>query len=149
MQSEVNWRNVTNAIIADLIRIEVRKANAGLVELFDLGGGGGTASMAAAAGNSGSNEGALLGSFAAGTDYVPRTGPYLLHEGERVSRDAADGGMPAFTLNVYNQSKQPVDVQTSAPRFDGKRMVVDAFLSDLKTNAGTREQMRSLLAAPA
>jgi ribosomal protein L12E/L44/L45/RPP1/RPP2 len=46
--------------------------------------GGGTASMAAQFPNSGFQEGLLLGSFATGTDYVPKTGLYRLHEGEAV-----------------------------------------------------------------
>jgi len=39
-------------------------------------------------------EGGLLGSYASGTDYVPETGPYLLHKGEKVTTAAenASGG---------------------------------------------------------
>jgi hypothetical protein len=45
-----------------------------------------------------------LGSFASGTDYVPRTGPYLLHEGERVRRagaPASDTGPVTVTLELH------------------------------------------------
>lgn len=46
-----------------------------LLDIFDLFGGGG-----------------LLGSYENGTDYVPETGPYLLHRGEKVTTAAENAG---------------------------------------------------------
>jgi hypothetical protein len=44
MHSEVNWRNVANSIIANLLRVQVQQANAGILGLFGLGGGSSGAS---------------------------------------------------------------------------------------------------------
>ncbi len=41
----------------------------------------------------GLRQGGVYGSYAAGTDYVPRTGPYMLHRGEGVT-PAAQNGAP-------------------------------------------------------
>jgi len=57
--------------------------------VFDSAGGGDIA-------------GRLLGSYATGTDYVPQTGPYMLHQGEKVI-PAGQGGGVNLTVN-YNPS---------------------------------------------
>jgi hypothetical protein len=45
-------------------------------------------------------EGGLLGSFRNGTDYVPQTGPYLLHKGESVT-PASTPSPQDWEVNVY------------------------------------------------
>jgi hypothetical protein len=42
----------------------------------------------------------LLGSYASGTDYVPRTGPYLLHQGERVTPASENRASAPITINM-------------------------------------------------
>lgn len=49
----------------------------------------------------GNIEGGLLGSYAAGTQSVPRTGAYLLHAGEQVSKSGQGGG------HVFNITYNP------------------------------------------
>lgn len=46
-------------------------------------------------------EGGLLGSFRNGTDYVPQTGPYLLHKGESVTPATSAPGPQDWEINVY------------------------------------------------
>jgi len=72
----------------------------------------------------GGSIGSVLGSFQMGTPYVPKTGLYKLHEGERVT--------PA-NQNTYNQQKsysnsiniQPGAINIVTPKFsdtDAKNM---------------------------
>jgi len=42
----------------------------------------------------------LYGSYDTGTDYVPRTGPYLLHQGERVTPAGQAGGVTVSFGNI-------------------------------------------------
>jgi len=75
MRSEVNWRNVANSIIANLIRVQVQQANAGMLGL--IGG-----LFGAAAGPEQLSGPGM--SFATGTDFVPRTGLAMVHQGEKI-----------------------------------------------------------------
>lgn len=42
----------------------------------------------------------VIGSFQTGIDYVPRTGPYLLHKGERVETAEENSGIGGRTINI-------------------------------------------------
>lgn len=73
--------------------------------------GGSTSSMAALAGNSGSMEGALLGSFAAGIDRVPNDMLAMIHKDEAVLNSSLAGAYragnlptnkPMNTVNYFN-----------------------------------------------
>ncbi|MCP5010412.1 MAG: hypothetical protein GY942_10570, partial [Aestuariibacter sp.] len=59
---------------------------------------------------------ATLGSFAIGTDYVPRTGPYLLHRGEAVT--------PAAQVNL-NKSRTDSNVELRAIRSELQQLRAD------------------------
>ncbi|MDD3681998.1 MAG: hypothetical protein PHX36_10785, partial [Mesotoga sp.] len=54
----------------------------------------------------------ILGSYASGTDYVPKTGPYILHEGEKVIRSSdnssADNKKIIQILSSLVSSAQPI-----------------------------------------
>jgi hypothetical protein len=72
---------------------------------FGIGGGGGAASSA------------LIGQFAGGTDFVPRTGPYLLHIGEKVTSTAENrgGGMTnTFNFTISGQINRSTQAQIAA-----------------------------------
>lgn len=59
--------------------------------------------------------GSVLGSFDVGTPYVPRTGPYLLHQGERVLTAAENArGVSSQTFNVTVNAAQGMDRRTAA-----------------------------------
>lgn len=46
------------------------------------------------------------------------------------------------TINLINQSKQPLTAQQSAPRFDGKKFVQDIILADLRQNGQIAQAIR-------
>lgn len=99
--------DVAKVLFRQGITEPLAKASSGLLgNLFAGIFGGSTAGMAARAPNDGNIEGRLLGSFATGTDYVPKTGPYLLHQGERVTR-AGDNAVPSVNIvqNIHNDSR--------------------------------------------
>lgn len=70
---------------------------------------------------------------------------------DRINKGYANGGLvggsgaaasgPGVEVNVINQSSQPVQAQSSGPRFDGKKWVQDIVLSDLRTNGPIRRAM--------
>jgi lambda family phage tail tape measure protein len=51
-------------------------------------------------------------------------------------------GAPSVTINLVNQSKQPLQADQSAPRFDGQKFVQDIILSDLKRNGPIGQAIR-------
>lgn len=109
-------RGVLQGLAQDIIRILARKFVSDPLGEFVTGalkkwwGGVGPAGGAAGAGDvsalmgspfDGNLEGGLLGSFSAGTDSVPRTGPYQLHQGEKVVPAGQNGS--GVVMNItYN-----------------------------------------------
>jgi lambda family phage tail tape measure protein len=53
-----------------------------------------------------------------------------------------DMGGPSVTINLVNQSKQPLQADQSAPKFDGQKFVQDIILSDLKRNGPIGQAIR-------
>jgi phage-related minor tail protein len=51
-------------------------------------------------------------------------------------------GGPSVTINLVNQSKQPLQADQSAPKFDGQKFVQDIILSDLKRNGPIGQAIR-------
>jgi TP901 family phage tail tape measure protein len=67
-----------------------------------------------------------------GTDYVPRTGLYKLHQGEEV-RPAGSKSNPQdvkIQVNIENKSSAQVQGKTSNVQFDGKQYIVGILLED-------------------
>ncbi|MBU0846754.1 hypothetical protein KKH23_06145, partial [Patescibacteria group bacterium] len=62
-----------------------------------------------------------------GTDYVPRTGPYILHEGEKVTPYGEDGMSISITVNE------------SATPHETAREVKNEFFRLLRSDAGRKE----------
>ena len=95
---KLNFSSLVDSIISDLARIAVRQAiTAPLAS--------GLSSAISGWFGSGVNidtwgglPGGLLGGYATGTNYVPETGPYLLHKGEAVI--PADKNSGGLTINV-------------------------------------------------
>lgn len=85
-------KGLVNSILADFARMNIQKSVTGPLSdllsngLSSLFGGGSLSSRAAKI------DIGWLGEYATGTDYVPRTGTYLLHQGEAVIT-AADNAM--------------------------------------------------------
>jgi Arc/MetJ-type ribon-helix-helix transcriptional regulator len=83
----------------------------------------------------------------------PREIPAIIRDDESVltpgqMRQLAPRGAGNVTVNVINQSGQPMDAQASMPRFDGEQMIVDVVLKRMSRDAGMRDGMRAMLAAP-
>jgi len=122
MTGKLNFEDFAKAVIADLIRIQIRAALAaaataaigdpkatttggsglfgaigqGFLSLF--GGGGGAAAGATA----GSSMSAGFGVFATGTDYVPRDMLALIHQGEAIipASENHDGSGPQVYIDA-------------------------------------------------
>lgn len=80
-----------------------------LAKLLNSGGASSSAPLEyTGASTSGVNaaiaSGTLFGSYATGTDYVPRTGPYLLHQGEQVI-PAGEGGGVTIAPTIHIDSR--------------------------------------------
>jgi len=102
-----SFRDILKGLESDLLKLGTRKL---ITEpLFDgiqgllggmMGGGGGSA-----ASGIGSFLSGLIPSFAVGTDYVPRTGLALIHQGERIipaaqNRAGMGGGSIVFNIST-------------------------------------------------
>jgi tape measure domain-containing protein len=55
------------------------------------------------------------------------------------------GTAPAVTVNVINQTSQPVTAQQGSPRFDGRQMVLDIVLTAATTPGSFRDGMKGAL----
>lgn len=53
-----------------------------------------------------------------------------------------DMSAPSVTINLVNQSKQPLQADQGQPRFDGQKFVQDIILSDLKRNGPIGQAIR-------
>lgn len=53
-----------------------------------------------------------------------------------------DMSAPSVTINLMNQSKQPLQADQGQPRFDGQKFVQDIILSDLKRNGPIGQAIR-------
>lgn len=95
---KLEFSDLVNSMLADLARLAVQKNITGPLADW-LGGLFGSGSGINLEGWGGL-PGGLMGSYATGTDYVPRTGPYLLHQGEKVI--PAGGNAPAYSVSVTN-----------------------------------------------
>jgi len=141
--------DVLKGLAQDIARIFLRKTvteplAAGLTGVFGslfkgmAGGGGGTAvatsSMGYGIGSSGVYEG-----YATGTNYVPRTGPYLLHQGEAVI-PAADntgwGGGVTIVQNIRNDSRS--DISSISHSMQVAKVQAVAAMEDLTRRRPTR-----------
>lgn len=137
---KLSFHDLAESIINDIVRIYVRslimKPIVEAVTASGLGGGigsffgglfgGSTESMAVSAGNSGANEGALLGAFASGTDYVPRTGLALIHQGEAVIPASENVGGSRGGDNYYT-TINATDAQSFAAMMaspQGRRVIL-------------------------
>jgi len=81
--------------------------------------------------------------------------PAILKRGEGVFTEAQmkslapAGGAPSVTVNVINQSGEPLKAENSGqPRMDAQGWVVDVLISKMSRDSRLRQNMRSMLAAP-
>lgn len=117
--------DILQALAKDMARILLRQAvtkplEQGLTGIFNsfFSRGPSTGSMARSYGNDGNVEGGYLGKFALGTDYVPQTGPYILHKGEAVvpaddnsgewSGSSGWNGSPTVVQNIRVDSRSDI-----------------------------------------
>ena len=157
---KLDFASLVDSIITGIIRIQVQNSIAqaasavsgagGLMGLFGgLFGGSGTQAPAPVEYPLESlTAGAVA--YADGTDYVPSTGLYKLHQGEAVltaAENSAGRGASPVTVNIINNA-DPVAVQQSAPRFDGSQTVIDIVLQRIRTDSVARDNMRAALSAP-
>lgn len=98
---KLDFSSLIDSMIEDLARLSIQQAfmkplGDWFSSLFDNSGSGSSINLE----SWGGLPGGLLGSYATGTNYVPKTGPYLLHQGERVT--PAGEGSPAYSVSVTN-----------------------------------------------
>lgn len=122
---KIDFKKLADSIISDLIRIQIRASilgplakaandNGGLIggilKIFGLGGGKdpGTVQTPYDAVDTGPSYGDLVGGaagFASGTDYVPKTGYALVHEGEEIVRPGSRGNVIYLNPTIHIDSR--------------------------------------------
>ena len=68
-------------------------------------------------------------------------------DGERQEAKEVAGEMPSVTVNVINQTGQPVSAQQSQPRFDGRQMILDVVLGAMTQPGAFRDNMRGAVSS--
>lgn len=64
------------------------------------------------------NNTATIGGYATGTDYVPKTGIYMLHQGEKVVKAGEGGGGPVyFSLTINGSNMNPREARQEFETF--------------------------------
>jgi hypothetical protein len=99
-----------------------------------------------------------LGSFATGTNYVPRTGLYQLHQGETVTPNRGSGGDSTFRGTIINHTTGKIDKASWVPMPSGERaLLIEEAVSAMAAQWGdpnsknsralSRNMARSLVAS--
>jgi hypothetical protein len=72
-----------------------------------------------------------------GTDYVPRTGLALVHQGERITPagENASGGGQAITVEIVNNGT-PQRVVSATPQMDPRGLVIRIVAEDIASGQG-------------
>ncbi len=84
---------------------------------------------------------ALRGSFKEGTDYVPSTGPYMLHEGEQVVprydavRNRSQGSAQITIVNLVTSEAVASAMSSQA----GRNVIMNTIVADVMQNGATRQ----------
>lgn len=80
-----------------------------------------------------------LGSKQSGSPYIPRTGPYLLHRGEKVipAHQAATGESVVINVNQFIQAWDASDV------YRNRKVLAGAIAEEIKRNAPLREVIKA------
>ena len=114
---KLDFKSLANSIIADLARIQIRKAMAGAVSDMEGAGGliGGLGKLLGFGGTSGGSTGdfgaGVVGGvgYASGSDYISRTGLYQLHQGESVqTAHSVTASGPTFNVDMRGASVEAV-----------------------------------------
>jgi len=145
---KMDFKSMADSIISDIIRIQVRQQMAGWVKagISALGSYFGAPAAAPAP----ASTSAAVPSYDVGTDYVPADMLALIHKGEAIipadqNRGYTGGGISAAPQSVrvelVNQTSQPSQAVSAAPRFDADGMVVRIVLQDLRNNGPIRQAM--------
>ena len=134
-----SFHDMANSIITDLIRIATRQAITGPLASA-LSGISDWASLGTSGVEMANSPPANLAQFAVGTDYVPKTGIAVIHEGEAIipaSQNRASGAAPV--INIINNASDQVSAKpVGVPRLDAGQWVVDMVIAKLRSDPGTR-----------
>lgn len=163
MTGKMQFRDFFREIASMIVKIQMQKAVAGIVGSFLPTPGAAAASPSVAAfakggimtkhgevplrayANGGIARSPQLALFGEGSQpeaYVPlpdgRTIPVTM-------KGAGGAQMPAISINVLNQSGQPMDAEIGAGRFDGESYVLDVVLSNMNRPGSFRSGMKSAI----
>lgn len=170
MTGQLGWQDFANSVIEQIIRIQMQQATlsmiGGGISLDWMPSGMFGPSVIGSANGNLFYSGQVVQAFASGGAFTnsvvssPTMAPMALF-GEAgpeaimpLARDGAGrlgvkaqgaGSEVNLTLNVINQSSQPVSASTSQPRFDGRQMVVDIVLMDLRRGGPVSQGIKAIV----
>lgn len=155
---KLEWKGLVNSVLEGILQIAAQKALSSAVEaggswlttiVSSFFANGGIMSSAgsvplkkyARGGIANSPQMAVFGEGDNPEAYVP------LPDGRSipVTMSGAAGGETSVVINVINQTSQAVNATKSAPRMDGKQMVLDVVLSAAGQPGPFRDGMRAMM----
>ena len=149
---KMNFKDLANSIIEDLIRIAIRASITGpLAQAFGSAIGGWFGGGAAPQSGYGMS-GGLLASAAGGFDIPSGINPVTqLHEREMVLpaqyadviRSMAGGvsSAPSVVVNIENRTGQQMSAKQGGMQFDGKQFVISTIIENVQQNGVLRGMM--------
>ena len=75
---------------------------------------------------------------ASGTDYFPRTGLALIHQGEKIIPAGQNRASSKITVIVNNQTGEKMDADASNVKFDVEGLIVETIIKKSKSSPGFR-----------
>lgn len=150
---KLNFKDLANSIIEDLIRIAIRASITGPIASALGSAFGGMFSGSSAPQEGYGMSGGLL-SAAGGFDIPSGINPVTqLHEREmvlpaqyaEVIRSMAGGSSsaPSVIVNIENNTGQPMQAKSGGMQFDGKQFVISTIVENVQSNGVLRGMMAS------